>query len=453
MTSMNMSITAQSGCPAPAAWLNLRPLLMCALALPVLLFSGCKQAAAPPILVTVQAEHPQQGPIAQHIVADAVLTPVAQAAIVPKITAPVKQFYVQRGSRVHAGELLAVLDNSDLKAAALDNQGAYEAAQGAYALATGAQIPQEVQAAEVAVAQAKATLTNDQQIVKSRTALFAEGAIPGQLLDSSKTALVQAQGVYETAVKRLAAVRKVNQAAGIKQAQGQLTSAQGRYQGAQAQVAYSEIRSPIDGVVTARPLFAGETASPGMPLLTVMDTSTLIAKAHIAQEQARELKVGGDAAVQVSGIAKPVPAKVALISPALDPGSTTVEVWLKIDNRSGLLKAGTPVHASIAGRTVAHAMTIPLSAVLTAQDGSKSVMVVVSGAAQPKPVALGIDDGQDVQVLSGLTPSDLVITTGSYGLDPGTKVKVGPAETGSAAAGNGAAAGDPDAAGADGGDD
>jgi multidrug efflux pump subunit AcrA (membrane-fusion protein) len=80
-------------------------------------------------------------------------------------------------------------------------------------------------------------------------------------------------------------------------------------------------------------------------------------------------------------------------------------------------------------------------------------MVVVSGAAQPKAVELGINDGQNVQVLSGLTPSDLVITSGSFGLDPGTKVKVGPADAGSAAAGNSAAAGDPDAAGQGGGDD
>ncbi len=56
-------------------------------------------------------------------------------------------------------------------------------------------------------------------------------------------------------------------------------------------------------------------------------------------------------------------------------------------------------------------------------------MVVGSdGAAHKKPVTLGITDGDDVQVLSGLSPSDMVITTGSYGLDDGTKVKVGPAE-------------------------
>lgn len=397
----------------------------CAVAFPMLFFSGCKKEAAPETTVAVQAEHPETGPIAEQIDADAVLTPVAQAAIVPKITAPVKKFYVQRGSKVRAGELLAVLENSDLTAAMTDNKGAYQAAQGAYATATGSQIPQQVQAAQVAEAQAKATLDLDEDIVKSRTKLLAEGAIPARDLDSSKATLVQAQGAYETAVKNLNAVRSVDEKAALEQAQGQLTSAKGKFEGAEAQVAYSEIHSPISGVVTERPLFDGETASAGTPLLTVMDTTTLIAKAHIAQSLAQELKVGGEATITAPGVAKPVAARISMISPALDQGSTTVEVWLKINNKSGELKVGTPVKAKITGRTVAKALTIPADAVQTAQDGSKYVMVVGSdGAAQKKPVTLGIVNTQDAQVTSGITATDSVITVGAYALDAGTKVKV-----------------------------
>ncbi len=406
-----------------------RLLLACALALPVLLTSGCKQAAAPETVVSVQAVHPERGPIAEQIQADAVLAPVAQAAIVPKITAPVAKFYVQRGSKVHAGQLLAVLQNSDLKAAALDNKGAYQAAQGAYATATKAQIPQQVQAAEVAVAQAKANLKLDQEIVKSRTRLLAEGAIPARDLDSSKATLVQAQGAYQTAVKNLHAVQHVNTKAAMEQAEGQLTSAKGRYEGAEAQVAYSEIHSPIDGIVTERPLFVGETASAGTPLLTVMDTATLIAKAHIAQSQAQQLKVGDKVTITAPGVAKPVPATVSLVSPALDPGSTTVEIWLKVNNRDGVLKVGTPVKASITGTTVNNALQVPADAIQTADGGGKYVMVVGSDSkAKRVPVKLGIVGQKAVQITSGLTTADQVITVGSYALDAGTKVSVTPSD-------------------------
>lgn len=402
------------------------PLALLLLALP--LAQGCKKEATPEPEVTVQAEHPEQGPISEHFEADAILTPLAQAALAPKITAPVKKFYVQRGARVKEGQLLATLENSDLAAAALDNRGSYMAAQAAYATATKAQVPEDAQKAELDFAQAKANLELNESIVKSRKQLFAEGAIPGRDLDTAQAALVQAQAAYDSAQKHLSSMQSVSHAAALKAAEGQLTSAEGKYKGAEAQVGYSEIRSPINGVVTDRPLFAGETAAAGTALLTVMDTSALIAKAHVAQRLAQQMKLGNAASVTVPGLSDPVQAKVSLISPALDPGSTTVEVWFRIENKAGRLKVGTPVKVSITGSTVANAMKVPAASILTAQDDSKSVMVIgADGAAHRKAVKVGITDGDDVQILNGLSTTDTVITGGAYGLDEGTKVKVGPA--------------------------
>ncbi len=182
-------------------------------------------------------------------------------------------------------------------------------------------------------------------------------------------------------------------------------------------------------MVTDRPLFAGETANPGTALLTVMDTSALLAKVHLAQSVAQRMKVGDEASVTITGVDEPIPAKVFLVSPALDPGSTTVEVWLRVENKAGTYKAGTPAKVAITVRTVAKAVKIPLSAVLTSQDGAKSVMVIGSdGSAHKVAVKLGINDGEDVQVTDGLNGSETVITTGAYGLDEGTKVKVGKAD-------------------------
>jgi HlyD family secretion protein len=399
------------------------------LLIPALLATGCKKEETPAPEITVQAEHPEQGSISDHITADAILAPLAQAAIVPKISAPVKKFYVQRGAHVKEGELLAVLENADLTATAQDNKGSYEAAQAAFATATKAQVPEDVQKAELDTAQAKANLDLNNSIVNSRKQLFAEGAIPGRDLDTAKAALVQAQAAYDTAAKHLESMQNVSREAALKTAQGQLTSAEGKYKNATAQVAYSEIRSPINGVVTDRPLYAGESAAAGSPLITVMDASSLLAKAHIAQSLAQQMKIGDNASLLVPGVKDPVDAKVTLISPALDPGNTTLEIWLKADNKKGQLKVGTPVKVSITGRTVEKALKVPVSSILTAQDGSKSVMVVgTDGAAHKKAVELGIQDGDDVQITKGLTSGDMVITNGSYALDEGAKVKVGPAE-------------------------
>ena len=410
MTNLRSTISANRNRTQPRMAVTACRLLAGAVAFSMLLLSGCKKDAAPLPTVTVQAEHPEQGPIAEHIIADAILAPLAQAAIAPKISAPVKKFYVQRGSRVKEGELLVTLENGDLAAAAQDNKGSYMAAEAAYATATRAQVPEDTQKAELDVAQAKANLDLNLSIVKGRKQLFAEGAIPGRDLDTAQAALVQTQAAYDTAAKHLELMHNVSREAALKAAQGQLASAEGKYKGANAS------------------LFAGETAAAGAPLLSVMDTSALLAKTHVAQNVAQRMKLGDDASVRVPGVADPVPAKVSLISPALDPGSTTVEVWLRIENKAGALKVGTPVKVSITGRTLAEAWKVPASSILTAQDGSKSVMVVgTDSSAHRKPVTLGIEDGDDVQITGGLSPTDVVITGGAYGLDDGAKVAVGPA--------------------------
>jgi HlyD family secretion protein len=391
---------------------------------------GCnKQEATPTPEVYVQAAHPTSGSISEQITADATLAPLAQAAISPKVTAPVKKFYVQRGSHVKAGELLVTLENSDLQAAALDNKGAYTAAEGAYATETRAQVPANLIKAQTDLAQAKANLDLNQSIVTARSQLFAQGAIPGRDLDTAKAALVQAQAAYDIARQSLDAIEAVGGKAALQSAQGQLTSAQGKYLGAEAQLSYTEIRSPINGVVTDRPLFAGETAAAGTPVITVMDTTALLAKLHISQMQAQQLSLGAAATITIPGVADPVPAKVALISPALDPGSTTVEVWLRLENPKGLFKAGTPVHVSITGRTANNALVIPGDSIQTAQDGSAKFVMVIGpdSIAHKRAVTLGIQTPDSVQVLSGVSASDMVITTGGYALDDGTKVKIGTA--------------------------
>ncbi len=396
----------------------------------LLALPGCQKAETTPTPeVTVQAAQPHRGDISAIIMADATLSPSAQAAISPKVTAPVKKFFVQRGARVHVGQLLASLENSDLSAAALDNAGAYTAAKASYETATQATVPEDYSKAQLDLTEAKANLDLNKSIVTARTQLFAEGASPGRDLDTAKAALVQAQASYDIAKQHLEAMRKTSNKAALESAKGQLDSAKGKYLGSQALLSYTEIRSPISGVVTDRPLFAGETAAAGSPIITVMDTSALIAKLHLAQSQTQQLTIGAPATLSVPGINKAIDAKVSLISPALDPGSTTVEVWLRVENPRNILKAGTPVRASITGTTVRSALLVPAAALQTAPDGSTFVMVIATdNTAHGHAVTIGIQSNGDVQILSGISGTAMVITTGAYGLEDGTKVRIGAAD-------------------------
>ena len=80
--------------------------------------TACKKAAedAPAIAVEVQTAHPQVAPISEEIAADAILAPLAQAALASKISAPIRALYVQRGSHVRKGQLLVTLEDRDLQA-------------------------------------------------------------------------------------------------------------------------------------------------------------------------------------------------------------------------------------------------------------------------------------------------------------------------------------------------
>jgi len=362
----------------------------------------------------------------QHVIrAQAILFPRQQAAIVPKISAPVQKFLVKRGSAVHEGELLAVLENRDLTAAAQDTKGVYDQAQATYETTTGASLPEEIRKAEADTQQAQQALDAEQKVYESRQQLFVQGALPRKELDQSRVDFTQARNQSEIAKKHLEALMTIGKQQELKGAAGQLESAKGKYLEAEAQLSYSEIRSPINGFITDRPLYPGEMAAAGTPLLTVMDISSVIAKAHIPQDDAAALKVGDKGTMTVPGIDEPIEGKVTIVSPALDPNSTTVEVWFEAKNPKHELKPGTSVLVSLTAKTVNNALVVPGSSLVTAPDGTTTVMVAGSdGRAHQKAVKLGIRNGDDVQIVDGVAASDKVVSNGAYGLPDNTKITI-----------------------------
>lgn len=387
---------------------------------------GCsREPAEKEPVVAVQAQAVEKETIEHTVTAEALLYPLQQAAITPKVTAPVKKFYVNRGSKVRAGQLLATLENRDLAAATVESQGAYEQAQAAYTTTTGASLPEEMQKASLDVEAAKRALDAQQKVYDSRQELFQQGALPRKELDQAGVDLTNARNAYEIANRHLDALKAIGERQTLKSAAGQLESAKGHYEGAEAQLSYSEIHSPINGVVTDRPLYAGETAAAGVPLLTVMDTSQVIAKAHIPQTDASLLKLGDAATLTVPGEVDPFKGKLTVISPALDPNSTTVEVWVQAENSKQRLRPGTSVHLRMLAKTLKDALVVPPESVLTGPDGATTVMVVGDdGRAHQKPVKVGVKQDDDVQIVEGLNAGERVITAGAFGLPDKTKVKV-----------------------------
>lgn len=396
------------------AFLSFLPLTACS-----------KEAPEPPPVVTVQAAPVKQGSISQVVTTDAVLFPINQATIVPKIASPVAKAYVVRGTKVHEGQLLLTLENKDLAAAAEEGRGNFEGAQAAAIIATNNSVPEELQKAELDTQAAKENLDAQQKIYDSRKNLFDQGAVPRKDLDAAAVALVQARAQYSESEKHLVGLKASGNQAELKSAAGQLTAAEGKYKGAEAQLQYSEIRSPIDGVVTDGPWYPGTMPQAGVPLVTVMNLSQMVAKAHIPQNQAALLKKGDEASIKVAGSDEDIKGKVTLVSPALDPGSTTVEVWVQAANPKGVLKAGSSASLSMVAKTVPDALIVPAEALVSDEEGKKSVMVVgTDGKAHKRDVETGVQTADTVQIVSGVKAGEQVVSTGAYGLPDNTKIKI-----------------------------
>lgn len=328
---------------------------------------------------------------------------------------------------MHRGQLLAVLENHDLAATAKAAEGAFDNAQANYATTTSTTLPEQLQSAELNVQNAQANLTAQQKLYDSNLWLYQQHAGARKQVDQAEVALTAAKSQYQTAKKHLENLHSTGKTEQTNAAEGQLESARGQYLSAKALLRYSELRSPIDGVVADRSVYPGGMATAGTPLITVMDVSKVVVRLHLPQSKAVLLHLGDAATITVPGLKDGIPAKISVFSPALDPNSTTVQIWVEATNPSRRLQPGTSVDVSLIARVVPNALVVPASAILKASDGTTSVMVVRSDSrAYRQDVSTGIEESGNTQILSGLKQGDEVVAAGAYGLPDKTKVNTKP---------------------------
>jgi multidrug efflux pump subunit AcrA (membrane-fusion protein) len=387
---------------------------------------ACKKTVAEPeVIAPVRVSPVIKGSVRLVVSADAVLFPLNQANITPKISAPVRRFLVNRGDKVKQGQVLAELENRDLAAAALEGKGNFEQAQSNYRNTTASTVPEQVTKAQTDFDAAKESLDAAKKLLDNRQQLLREGALARKLVDEAQVAYAQAKAAFETAQQHLQALQSVGKLEQVKSAAAQVEAAKGRYDSAQAQVSYAEIRSPINGVVTDRPAYPGEMAQAGTALVTVMDVSKVVARVNLAQDQTKEIKVGAEATVTPNDGGDAINGKVTIVSPAADQNSTTVQVWVQVDNSEGKLRVGEAVKVAIVAATIDGATVVPSAAVLPNAEGETIVLIVDDkNVAHEKVVQVGIREPQIVQIVAGVQPGERVITQGGLGLEDKAKVRI-----------------------------
>ena len=382
-----------------------------------------KVADAPEVPTPVTLETVVRGAIDRVVAADAVLYPVNQSSVTPKISAPVKRVLVNRGDHVKAGQLIAELEVADLVSAAEESKQQYEQTQAAFQTLTGATVVEDKGKAQSDLDAAQQTLEANRRVYESRVALVKEGALAQKLADDAKVIMVQAQSQFEVAKRHLEALNQVSQRENIRGAQAQVNAAKAHLESASVQVSYGQIRSPINGIVADRSVYPGEMATPGMPLVSIVDISQVVARANIPVKEASTVHVGRPA--RITGPEGDLAGRVTVVSPSADANTTTVEVWVQLANPGEKLKPGASVRVSIVAETIQNTLVVPVSAILNFDEGGQKVMTVDKDSiAHERRITLGVRQGDRVQIASGVQDGDRVVTSGGLGLEDKAKVAI-----------------------------
>lgn len=397
----------------------------------LLLLAGCgkpkeKEAGESEAPTPVLIEAAVRGAIDHMVIADAVLYPINQANVTPKISSPVKRVLVNRGDHVRANQLLAELEAADLAAAVNETRNQYDQTQAQYQTVRGATVPEDKGKAQADVQSAQQTFEAAKKLYDNRVTLQREGALAQKLVDDAKVAMVQAQSQMDTAQRHLEALNQVSQRESIRGAEAAMNAAKAHNDSAIAQLSYAQIRSPINGIVADRLVYPGEMAAPGAPMVSIVDISQIVARANVPVKEAAAIKVGRPA--RITGPDGDIPGKVTVVSPAVDPSTTTIEVWVQAANPGEKLKPGATVRVAIIAETIQNTLIVQSSALLNADDGGTKVMVITvngdKGIARERRVAVGFRQGDRVQIVSGLQEGEQVVTSGGLGLEDKAKVTI-----------------------------
>lgn len=351
---------------------------------------GCRRAAPketePEPAVPVIAEPVRLGAIRGSISATGIVTSLPGASFAISTTQPARIAEITKnaGDPVKSGETLVRFEFPSLRAQTIVNEAA-------------------VKAADLRVKQA--------QLAQSRIrALVAKGAASRNELDNADREL--------------------------EAAQAELTIAKAAVTAAQAQSGNTIIHAPFDGIVAERLRNPGDTVRPEdeQPILRLLDPKQVQVTVALPVAETSRFVVGATARVIAEappsrddtalrrGFGQPELTHVAT-RPAPETGAKTVEITLAFD-RPTELQPGTQVGVEIDAEQRSNVPLVPAIAVLK-DDPAQPVVVVAAGdVAQRRPVVIGLVDGENIEILSGLKPGELIITQGHSSLRDGTPISV-----------------------------
>lgn len=187
-------------------------------------------------------------------------------------------------------------------------------------------------------------------------------------------------------------------------------------------VEYGIVRAPIAGVVNKRYIDRGERLEVGSNVVDIVDSSTIKTIINVPEMDISYIKKGQKVSVSVDALpGKTWEGVIDFVSFKADKFSKTFETKVITDNSAGEIRAGMLARVSLLRRTVADAVTTPLSAIIN-QGGERIIYVEKDGVAQVRTIEIGVIEGNRAQITKGLKAGEKLITAGHTMVEDGTKV-------------------------------
>jgi RND family efflux transporter MFP subunit len=345
-----------------------------------------------PAVAVIQAK---EGKVALEVRGPGVVASRIQVTVSTRVTGILKEVHADQGDSVKAGQILALLDDTDAAAKA----------SGAAAASTASQ--HNIAAAEAALAKSRADMELAQSNYRRDQELFRSGFISQAAMDAAAAVLRSAQSGEASAAATL----------GARQAESRASAQEAVY--ARALHTFTRITAPMDGLIVVRDAEAGDTVVPGSPIFRMVDTRKLWVAARIDESVVGQVEVGQPATIRLRG-GKELSGEVARINRQSDAATRELEVdvaFRDIPERFAIdQEAQVVIHAG-----EEKGMVIPPST-LFQQGREFGVMVVTDGRAAFRPVRTGASDGERVAVREGLVAGEIVIRRPAD-IKPGSRVR------------------------------
>jgi multidrug efflux pump subunit AcrA (membrane-fusion protein) len=402
------------------------------------LAAGCSkppQQAPPPLSVDVSKA--TQRDIATYMTLDGQITPFLDSTLASSQSGTLAGVYVNEGDVVHKGELLAKLDDSQLRAQLAANEATVAQS---VSKVTGSQIQAPISSqgytttvnqAEAKLATDKAALVNAQLIFNSNNQLVKQGYVSQTTMEQARASYVAAQQQIsndEAALRSAKSGLQSTQAdqATIEQNRATLQAAEANVQLLRTQIAQSSIYAPFDGIVTQRLLDPGAFASPNQAVVRVSELNPVYLNANVPDEGLSYVRPG----TLVSFTSASLPGRtfhgrITDVNAVPTTGTLSYRARVRQPNPDGELRGGMLVTVTVQKELHKNAVVVPRTAVFQTDQGA-NVFTVVDNKAKSVPVQLGLQTDTLSEVRGGkIDPGTVVITTRPDALQDGSVVAIG----------------------------